>query len=74
MLFDQPEHALGYGKDDDDFNKDASSKMTTSVPKRTISITKGLSQVLPTPPWPGLIYSGRLVCHFAGVDCSKGVH
>ena len=33
MPFDQSEHALGYGKDDTDFNKDDSCKMTANVPK-----------------------------------------
>ncbi len=33
--FDQPEHALGYGMDDVDFNKDTESKMTASTSKPT---------------------------------------
>jgi hypothetical protein len=33
MPFDRPEHALGNGKDDDDFNKDDTCKMTASIPK-----------------------------------------
>ena len=33
--FDRPEHALGYGKDDIDFNKDGEGWMTASTPKTT---------------------------------------
>ncbi len=33
--FDQSEHALGYGMDNVDFNKDTESKMTASTPKPT---------------------------------------
>jgi len=33
MPFDRPEHAPGNGKDDDDFNKDDTCKMTASIPK-----------------------------------------
>jgi len=33
MPFDRPEHALGHGKDDNDFNKDDTCRMTASIPK-----------------------------------------
>jgi hypothetical protein len=33
MPFDRPEHALGHGMDDDDFNKDKTCRMTASIPK-----------------------------------------
>ena len=33
MPFDQPEHALGHGKDDDNFNYDDTCRMTASIPK-----------------------------------------
>jgi hypothetical protein len=41
--FDRPEHALGYGMDDVDFNKDTESKITASTPKPTkLSVSPGV--------------------------------
>jgi hypothetical protein len=34
MPFDRPEHALGYGPNDADFNKDETCQMTTTTPKQ----------------------------------------
>jgi hypothetical protein len=42
--FNQPEHALGYGKDDVDLNKDEECKTTASIPKncQEIYVPKGV--------------------------------
>ncbi len=72
MPFDRPEHTLSYGKDDNDFNKDASPKMTTTVPKPAVPsqspkvlVKYYLHRQARTHPfWPAcLSFCGRAFVH-----------